>query len=86
MGATMTLEAQLAEMREASAKRIPPEKRAIMKQATADQRASGILDHTIKLGDSLPDFSLNNANGVEVHSGDLLSQGPVVLTVFRGVW
>ena len=82
----MTLEAQLAEMREASAKRIPPEKRAIMKQATADQRASGILDHTIKLGDLLPDFSLNNANGVEVHSGDLLSQGPVVLTVFRGVW
>ena len=82
----MTLEAQLAEMREASAKRIPPEKRAIMKQATADQRASGILDHTIKVGDSLPDFSLNNANGVEVRSGDLLSQGPVVLTVFRGVW
>ena len=82
----MTLEAQLAEMREASAKRIPPEKRAIMKQPTADQRASGILDHTIKVGVSLPDFSLNNANGVEVHSGDLLSQGPVVLTVFRGVW
>ena len=86
MGATMTLEAQLADMREASAKRIPPEKRAIMKQATADQRASGILDHTIKVGDSLPDFSLNIANGVEVHSGDLLSQGSVVLTVFRGVW
>ena len=82
----MTLEAQLAGMREASAKRIPPEKRAIMKQATEDQRESGILNHTIKIGGSLPDFSLNNANGVEVHSGDLLSQGPVGLTVFRGVW
>lgn len=82
----MTLEAQLAEMRDASAKRIPPEKRAIMKQATIDQRNSGILDKTIKVGDSLPDFSLNNANGVEVHSGDLLSQGPLVVSVFRGVW
>ena len=82
----MTLEAQLAEMRDGSAKRIPPEKRAIMKQATIDQRNSGILDKTIKVGDSLPDFSLNNANGVEVHSGDLLSQGPLVVSVFRGVW
>ena len=82
----MTLEAQLAEMRDASAKRIPPEKRARMKQATIDQRNSGILDKTIKVGDSLPDFSLNNANGVEVHSGDLLSQGPLVVSVFRGVW
>lgn len=82
----MSLEAQLAEMRAASAKRIPPDKRAIMKQATEDQRNSGILDQTIKVGDPLPDFSLNNANGVEVHSGDLLSQGPLVVTVFRGVW
>jgi hypothetical protein len=82
----MTLEAQLAEMREASSKRIPPYKRAIMKQATEDQRNSGVLDHTIKVGDSLPDFSLDNANGVQVHSADLLSQGPLVVSVFRGVW
>lgn len=82
----MTLEAQLAELREASAKRIPPEKRAIMKQATLDQRESGILDHTIKVGDTLPDFSLVNANGVEIHSENLLSEGPLVVSVFRGAW
>ena len=80
----MSLEAKLAELRAGS--KIPADKRAIMAQATADLQASGALDRTIKVGDSLPDFSLTNANGVEVHSGDLLDQGPLVVSVFRGVW
>ncbi len=80
----MSLEAKLAEIRAGS--KIPPDKRAIMGQATEDLRNSGALDRTIKVGDALPDFSLTNANGVEVHSADLLDQGPIVLSVFRGVW
>ena len=79
-----SLEAKLAELRAGS--KIPEDKRALMAQATKDLRDSGVLDHTIKVGDSLPDFSLVNANGVEVHSADLLDQGPLVVTVFRGVW
>ena len=80
----MTLEAKLAELRSAS--KIPEDKRAIMGQATKDLRDSGALDRTIKVGDALPDFSLENANGVTINSPDLLDQGPVVVTVFRGVW
>ena len=80
----MSLEAKLAELRAGS--KIPADKRAIMGQATEDLRNSGALDRTIKVGDSLPDFSLTNANGDEVHSSDLLDQGPLVVTVFRGVW
>lgn len=80
----MSLEAKLAELRAGS--RIPQEKRALMAQATQELRDSGALDNTIKVGESLPDFSLMNANGVEVHSADLLDQGPLVVTVFRGVW
>ena len=80
----MSLEAKLAELRSAS--KIPQDKRALMAQATEELRGSGALDRTIKVGDKLPDFSLTNANGVEVHSGDLLDQGPLVVTVFRGVW
>lgn len=82
----MSLEATLAGMREAAAGRIPAEKRALMAQATQEQRDSGILDRTIKIGDALPDFSLINGNGVEVHSADLLTEGPLVVSVFRGVW
>lgn len=80
----MTLEAKLAELRAGS--KIPEDKKAIVAQATQDLRDSGALDRTIKVGDALPDFSLENANGVTINSGDLLDQGPVVVTVFRGVW
>lgn len=44
------------------------------------------MDKTIKVGDTLPAFSLQNANGEMVNSADLLSKGAVVLTVFRGHW
>lgn len=82
----MSLAEKLDAIREAGAKRIPEDKRAIMGRATADLRDSGILDGVPKVGDRLPDFSLKNAQGVEIHSANLLSQGAVVLTVFRGVW
>lgn len=82
----MTLADELAKLREASAGRIPAEKRAVMGAATEALRESGILDGVPKVGDSLPAFSLQNAQGVDIHSDDLLSQGPLVVTVFRGVW
>jgi len=82
----MSLAEKLDAIREAGAKRIPEDKRVIMARATADLRESGILNNVPKVGDRLPDFSLKNAQGVEIHSADLLSQGAVVLTVFRGVW
>jgi len=82
----MTLEDKLAEFRAASVQKHPPERRAIMAAATQSLRDSGALDRVVKVGAELPPFSLENAQGVEIHSEDLLSQGPVVLTVFRGVW
>ena len=82
----MSLAEKLDAMRKGSSKKIPADKRAIMGQATVDLRASGILDGVAKPGDRLPAFSLRNAHGVEVHSADLLGQGPVVLSVFRGTW
>jgi len=81
-----TLAAKLQEIAEGGKKRIPEDKRAIMGRATADLRASGILDGVIKVGDPLPPLALPNANGDLIETGTLLSQGPVVLTVFRGSW
>ena len=39
-----------------------------------------------KVGDPLPAFALKNVDGAEVRSADLLAQGAVVLSVFRGSW
>lgn len=82
----MTLATTLEAMREASAKRIPADKAAIMHRATEDLRAPGVMGRVIKLGDRLPPFALPNADGHEVRSADLLAKGPLVLTFFRGSW
>jgi hypothetical protein len=77
---------QLETIRQGVDNRVPPDKRAIMHRATADLRASGIVDQVIKVGDTLPAFTLKNAFFQEVRSEDLLATGPLVLTVFRGSW
>jgi hypothetical protein len=82
----MALEDTLRGLREASANRIPPERAAIMHRATEDLRQSGIMDRVIKVGDRLPPFALPNADGRAVRSADLLAQGPLVLTFYRGAW
>ena len=73
-------------MREASAKRLRPELRAIMHDATERLRGSGILDRVIKPGAKAPDFILNDQTGKAVALSALLASGAVVLSVFRGFW
>lgn len=82
----MTLAEKLDQIRAGSAKRRTPEEYAVMNAVTQAQREAGLADKALKVGDELPDFSLMNAQGAEIHSTDLLAQGPLVLTVFRGVW
>lgn len=82
----MTLADTLKGIRDASAKRIPPERAAIMHRATEELRTSGILERVIKVGDRLPAFALPNSYGQEVRSADLLAKGPLVVTFFRGSW
>ena len=82
----MALEDTLRGIREASAKRIPPERAAVMHRATEELRSSGIMDRVIKVGDKLPEFALPNGYGQQVRSADLLAKGPLVLTFFRGAW
>ena len=82
----MALEDTLRGIREASAKRIPADRAAVMHRATEERRASGIMDRVIKVGGPLPSFALPNAYGQEVRSSELLTKGALVLTFFRGAW
>jgi hypothetical protein len=82
----MTLAETLQGIRDASAKRIPPERAAVLHRATEELRASGIMERVIKVGDPLPAFALPNSYGQEVRSADLLAKGPLVVTFFRGSW
>lgn len=82
----MSLEAELSKIREMAASRIPEDTRAIMHAAVNELRDSGALNSIIKVGAKLPPFSLKNENGDTLNSSDLLANGGLVLTVFRGHW
>lgn len=82
----MTLQAKLDKIKEGGKARIPPERFAVMQAETDKLRASGIMDAVIQPGTKLPPFALNNQQGVEIRSEDLLARGAIVLTVFRGHW
>ena len=82
----MSLETQLAAIRAGADKRIPPESLAVMHRVTEEQIKSHVVDRVIKVGSTLPAFALPNQRGETVRSEALLSRGPLVLTVYRGVW
>lgn len=64
----------------------PPAVHATMQRATAELIASGLAEHTLKAGDQAPEFLLPDARGTLVSSVDLLRQGPLVVSFYRGVW
>jgi peroxiredoxin len=57
-----------------------------MHRATAELRASGQHERTLKAGDKAPVFQLKDAEGNLVSSEELLKQGPLVVSFYRGVW
>ena len=82
----MSLGEKLDTIRQGADKNIPPDKRAIMHAATDALKASGIEQRVLGVGASFPSFELKNQRGETVRSADLLARGPLVLTVYRGVW
>ena len=65
---------------------VPPEAIKIMHRATAELKASGAEDRALKVGDRAPSFTLFNQDHGQVASDDLLRDGPLVVSFFRGHW
>ena len=82
----MTLEDQLAKMRETMAREIPAEIREQMHVENETLRGSGLLEKAIKPGDPLPPFAMPKYTGETVSSEELLARGPLVISFFRGHW
>jgi len=59
---------------------------AVMRRATADLAASGILDGVLRPGAAAPAFDLPDSEAVQLSSAHLLSRGPLVVTFYRGIW
>ena len=80
------LQDKLKAMKAAAAAKVPPEVGSKMQQAISNLRSSGILQKAIKPGDQWPDFSLADADGTKVDSALLRRQGPLFVSLYRGVW
>ena len=57
-----------------------------MRRATAELKASGIEERGLKVGVRAPSFSLFNQDHVLISSDDLLREGPLIISFFRGHW
>jgi hypothetical protein len=91
INAMPSLQERLEEFRKSFESGAPPynaPREAIekMHRATAELNASGIAAQTLKVGDHAPTFTLFNQDHAQVTSADLLRQGPLVVSFFRGHW
>ena len=57
-----------------------------MHRATDDLRNSGIREGLPRAGTALPAFALEDTDGTEVRSEELLAAGPLVISFYRGAW
>ncbi len=82
----MNLQNELQQLINKAANMIPADKAQIMAEAKASLKSSGIVNQALKTGDQAPLFELQDARGEVIRSGQLLEQGPVVISFYRGSW
>lgn len=64
----------------------PADIHPIMERATAELRASGQAGRALQAGDRAPGFTLKAPESQPVSSAELLAQGPLIISFYRGVW
>lgn len=83
---TTTLKSALDQFRLEFTGKIPPEIAAAMLRADNELAASGIAARALGAGAAAPDFTLRGAHGETVALSDMLREGPVVVSFYRGGW
>ncbi|HLZ58848.1 MAG TPA: peroxiredoxin-like family protein, partial [Ktedonosporobacter sp.] len=81
-----TLQQQIESFQAQLAKQLPPEMLAELAKSSAALVQTGIARQSVKAGEQAPDFILPDVFGNEVTLSELLKQGPVVVTFYRGEW
>ena len=64
----------------------PPQIVEIIDKSSKGFQESYDPKSAIQVGQSLPSFQLKNAVGEDVNSADLLAQGPLLISFYRGEW
>ena len=82
----MKLQEKLNALKADFEKQAPPETLKLMHKATEDLRKSRILERVLQVGDTMPEFELENAEGNLIRSKDVLAERLMVLSFYRGKW
>jgi hypothetical protein len=82
----MKLQEKLSAMKRESMATKPPEVVATMLEESQKLVQSEIADQVIKVGETLPEFTLSDTNDNIITSRDLLAKGPLALCFYRGIW
>lgn len=82
----MTLQEKLDNLKANFEKSTPKEAVEIMHRATSDLSHSAILGEVVKTGDTAPEFELKDNDEKVIRLKDVLANGPVVLSFYRGKW
>lgn len=85
-GLNTELQQQIEAFQREAPPQIPPDSVATLRDTTEDLAKSGIAERSLKVGDKVPDFTLPDAKGGTTKLSDLLKQGPVVISFYRGTW
>lgn len=82
----MSLTRDLADLRDRLRANFDSQTKATMDRATEDLVHSGIVDRSLSVGATAPNFILPNVTGEQVELRSLLARGAVVLSFYRGGW
>ncbi|MCH7490238.1 MAG: hypothetical protein IID05_06035 [Gemmatimonadetes bacterium] len=81
----MSLAKTLRRLKEHSAEKNPA-LAELVDRSTRELRESGIMERVLKVGNAAPPFDLRNIRGESVTLVELLEQGPVAISFYRGKW
>lgn len=82
----MLLEMQIKKMQEQMLPKIPENVLNLLQSKTQELINSGIADKAFKKGNKIPQITLKNAHNNLINVNELLKDGPVVISFYRGGW
>jgi peroxiredoxin len=65
---------------------IPKDVLQTLQRTSAKLMAKGLEDNALEQGDTIPAFSLPDATGTQISSDQILKDGPMVISFYRGGW
>ena len=82
----LTIHEQSAQLKAAAVEHLPAEVLDVFNQSIEDFLDQGIPTDSIKAGDVLEPFTLDDATGTTVSLDQIVESGPAVIVFYRGGW